>query len=338
MQLITDIKDIDRQAWSELVTCSDTATWFATPAAVDFYAAQKDIMQPFAIAVERSNTTLAGIATGYITREKSALKQYFTRRAIIVGGPMLVNNITDDELKTLLLGTIKYLKKKSIYIETRNFNSYEKHKKTFQLCGFDYLPHLNFHIDTSSLDIIEQNLGKSRKRDIRTSFRDGATIVENPTKEQVEQWYKILQHLYQTKVHTPLFPLSFFESLRLHKDGRLLLVAYEGRIIGGTACVMLQGKCLYEWFVCGQDGQQKTIFPSSVATYAAIQYSANNGVPRFDMMGAGTPDKEYGVREFKSKFGGKEVEYGRFIHICHPLLYAVGKVGVKILKSRKANR
>ena len=53
------------------------------------------------------------------------------------------------------------------------------------------------------------------------------------------------------------------------------------------------------------------------------------------MMGAGEPDKPYGVREFKARFGGKEVEYGRFLFIAHPWLYWFGNVGVKLLKKLK---
>jgi lipid II:glycine glycyltransferase (peptidoglycan interpeptide bridge formation enzyme) len=92
---------------------------------------------------------------------------------------------------------------------------------------------------------------------------------------------------------------------------------------------------LYEWFVCGLDGQFKNVFPSTVATWAAIEYAAKNGLIRFDMMGAGKPDEGYGVREFKSKFGGTLVEHGRFLHVLNPLLYAIGKKAVQILKKSK---
>ncbi len=50
------------------------------------------------------------------------------------------------------------------------------------------------------------------------------------------------------------------------------------------------------------------------------------------MMGAGKPQEDYGVRDFKSQFGGELVEYGRFIHVRNSLLYKIGKLGVKILK------
>ena len=57
-----------------------------------------------------------------------------------------------------------------------------------------------------------------------------------------------------------------------------------------------------------------------------------DGFSVFDMMGAGKPDEDYGVRDFKARFGGKLVEEGRFVHIAHPLLYKIGKWGVKLLK------
>ena len=89
----------------------------------------------------------------------------------------------------------------------------------------------------------------------------------------------------------------------------------------------------YEWFVCGQDGMYKHIYPSTMATYYAIKFASEKGLKYFDMMGAGAPgDGGYGVREFKMKFGGELVEYGRYKHICNPLLYKIGTLGVKLLK------
>lgn len=332
--IISTYKDIELDSWNILVQTSNTSTWFQSADAYNFYASLPELFKPFVYAIENSGL-LKGIMVGYITREKSALKQFFTRRAIVIGGPALADNITDEEL-VLLLNTAKSeLKHKAIYIETRNFNDYSKWRTVFEKCGFEYEEHLNFHIDTTSEEVVNANLGKSRKRDIRTSFRDGAIVAENPTLEQVKSYYEILLNLYKTKVKTPLFPFEFFQKLWEHKDGRFLLVELDGDIIGGTVCVEEQGKCLYEWFACGRDGESKSIFPSSVATYAGIKYAVGHGCARFDMMGAGTPAESYGVRDFKAKFGGKLVEHGRFCYVCKPLLYLIGKLGVKMLKKLK---
>lgn len=331
---ILSFQNVNRAEWSALVKASATGTWFQGPEAYDYYASMPDLFKPFAVGLEKEGQ-LRAICVGYVTVEKSALKQMLTRRAIIIGGPALADEATDEEVEALMKTVRKELNGVAIYVECRNFNDYSRWKDAFSATGFDYVPHLNFHVDTSSMEIVDANLGKSRKRDIRTSLRDGATIIEKPTLEQVREYYAILEHLYKTRVKTPLFPFSFFEKLWQHKDGRFILVALNNEIIGGTVCVEQEGKCLYEWFACGRDGEWKAIFPSTLATYSGIRYAAEHNCPRFDMMGAGKPDEAYGVRDFKAKFGGKEVEHGRFLCITKPLLYKIGVLGVTILKKLK---
>lgn len=326
--------EIDRTEWGRLVASSATGNWFQSPEAYEFYASQPELFKPFAFGVTNEER-LRGVCVGYVTVEKNALKQMLTRRAIVIGGPCLADDCADYELMELLRAVRKQLVGEAIYIECRNFSDYSLWKEVFENAGFSYEPHLNFHVDTSSVEVVEANLGKSRKRDIRTSLRDGATIIEKPTLEQVREYYAILEHLYKTRVKTPLFPFSFFEKLWQHKDGRFILVALNNEIIGGTVCVEQEGMCLYEWFACGRDGEWKTIFPSTLATYFGIRYAVEHSCPRFDMMGAGKPDEAYGVRDFKAKFGGKEVEHGRFLCITKPVLYQIGKLGVAILKMRK---
>lgn len=58
-----------------------------------------------------------------------------------------------------------------------------------------------------------------------------------------------------------------------------------------------------------------------MATYAAIEYGLKNHLKIFDFMGAGKPSEDYGVRDFKGKFGGELVEHGRFIKINNALLF-----------------
>ncbi len=341
MEILTDISQIDVQQWENLVAISPTASWFQTVEAYTFYCSLSEIFEPFVIAIKRSQKSgaksqdnLVGVVVGYVTKEKNPLKQYLTRRAIIIGGPLLAEDITADELRELLLAVRKYIGRKAIYIETRNFNDYSHWKDTFEVCGFVYKPHLNFHIDTSSVEAMEENLHKSRKRDIRVSIREGAEVVTNPTIEQVREYYTILEELYRTRVKTPLFPREFFEQLYVLPSSHFLLVGREGAIIGGTVCVGLSANTLYEWFACGKDGEIKNVYPSTVATYAGMRYAAELGFPRFDMMGAGKPEDAYGVRDFKARFGGELVEHGRYLCVCNKLLYNIGKLGVKILREK----
>lgn len=333
MTRILTYSDIDPAAWQSLVEQSPYATWFQTPEAYRFYASVHNEMTPFAFGIERDGE-LCAVVVGYVTIANSAIKQFFTRRAIIIGGPLIAEHATQSDIEQLLCVTASKLKSQAIYIETRNFNDYSKWKGAFEKCGFNYIPHLNFHIDTTSVELAQSNIGKHRWKYIRLSIRDGATMVENPTIEQVRECYELLAELYSTKVKTPLFSWDFFEKLFYQPNAKYLLVELNGKIIGGTVCVCLPNKAMYEWFVCGNDRYRKGIRPSSVATWYGMQYAAKNGYPLFDLMGAGRPDEPYGVRDFKAEFGGKLVEHGRFLCVRKPLFYWIGKLGVKILKRR----
>ena len=316
--------EIDRQQWRELVQTSETGTWFQSPETYDFFASMPELMEPFVYGLEKANQ-LCAVCVGYVTKERSKIKQYFTRRAIIIGGVVTGGNCAKDGI-VLLLNTIrKDLQRKSIYIETRNFNDFSPWKEAFEAAGFAYKPHLNFHVDPSA-----NNLSDNRKRQLKKS---DATVSEGVSEEDIREWYEVLAELYRTKVKTPLWPVEFF--LEAYRQGiaRFLLVKHAGRIIGGSMVVADQ-RTVYEWFECGLNAVYKEQYPSVMATYAGIQLAKKSGCTRYDMMGAGEPGVPYGVRDFKAEFGGRLVEHGRFLSICKPVLYKIGTIVVKILKNR----
>lgn len=328
---IIGVDEIQKDAWSDLVKSSPVATWFQTKEAYDFFSSLS-FLEAFAIGVETEGR-LKGVVVGYIQRDGGKVKQYLSRRAIIIGGPLLAEDVTDVELATLLRSLNESLRKKAIYLETRNFNDYGRWRRVFEDCGYRYEPHLNFHVGTESVEEAQARIGKHRWRYIRLSMRDGAQLVEHPTMDQLKKFYSLLTELYRTKVKKPLFPMEFFEKLYALESARFFLVEYEREIVGGSVCVCLKGKAMYEWMKCGDDQSHKNIRPSSVATWWGIKHAAENGCKVYDFMGAGKPNEPYGVRDFKAEFGGELLEYGRFIHVCSPLLYAIGRLGVKIMKS-----
>ena len=333
MAHILTYKQIDRQQWSELVQTSETGTWFQSPEAYDFFASLPELMQPFVYAVVKDEK-LCAVCVGYVTKEHNPIKQFFTRRAIIVGGPAIGNNCAKEDVGELLNHIRIDLEQKSIYIETRNFNNFSPWEEAFEVAGFTYNPHLNFHFDCTDREAMFARLSETRRRQIHKAQKNGVVIEEAQTEQEVVDWYAILLDLYRRKVKTPLFPLSFFLEFFRQKRGIYLLVKSEGKVIGGIMCPIKEEQCIYEWFVCGMDTQYKAFSPSVMATWAAMEYAHTHQLPRFDIMGAGEPGVPYGVRDFKAEFGGKLVEHGRFIHICKPSLYRLGTCVVKFLKRK----
>lgn len=220
---------IDRQQWSELVRTSETGTWFQSPEAYDFFASLPELMEPFVYGVERAGK-LCAVCVGYVTKEPNPIKQFFTRRAIIIGGVAVVANGAKEDIVILLNYVRKELKPKSIYIETRNFNDFSPWKEAFEDAGFVYKPHLNFHVDPAT-----NNLSDNRKRQLKKS---DAVVSEGVSELEIREWYEVLSELYRTKVKTPLWPIDFFLEAYRQGVGKFLLVKHEGKVIGGSMVVM----------------------------------------------------------------------------------------------------
>ena len=192
MRIVNNVNEINLQQWNTLLQESRTRSFFQSKECYILYASNPEFMEPFFYAVEDGGE-LKGIMVGYVQTDGGKVKRFLSRRAIINSGPMLANDISEETLSLLLTHCKKQLKGKAIYVECRNFEDYSSYKDVFEHCGFEYETHLNFHIDTTSENVVYQNLGKSRKRDIKTSFRDGAEIVENPTVEEIRDYYVILK-------------------------------------------------------------------------------------------------------------------------------------------------
>ena len=348
MRVLT-YKEIDREEWNALVKASATGTWFQTPEAYEFFASMPKLFKPFVVGVicdpAGAQTKLRGVCVGYVTVEKSAVKQWLTRRAIIIGGPCFADDCANEEV-SLLLSTLRQQLSTGanapIYIESRNFNDYSRWKDAFASAGFDYKAHLNFHVDCRDKEAMWERMSENRRRQVRKAQATVECLTNEGISElDVREWYEILRMLYRTKVKTPLWPVEFFLEAYRQGVGKFLLVKHEGKVIGGSMVVMSERVkelgnegTVYEWFECGLNADYKEQYPSVMATWAGIQYANGHGCARYDMMGAGVPGVPYGVRDFKSEFGGDMVEHGRFLCVCKPLLYKLGVLGVKILKRK----
>ena len=344
---IVTYKEINRDEWRKLVRESRTGTWFQSPEAYMLFASMPDLFRPFAIAVERVNEltnerALRGVCVGYVTRERNKWKHFFTRRAIINGGICCANDATNEEVMMLLTAVRKQLNSKTIYIETRNFEDYSPWREAFEAAGFSYKKHLNFHVDCTDEEAMWERLSENRRRQLKKS----AAISELAMSElEIREWYGILERLYRTKVKTPLWPVEFFLEAYRQGVGKFLLVKHEGKVIGGSMVVVKElgnervselGKgCVYEWFECGMNAEYKEQYPSVMATWAGMKLAHELGCARYDMMGAGEPGVPYGVRDFKSEFGGELVEQGRFLCVTQPILYKLGVFAVRLLKRIK---
>lgn len=271
-----------------------------------------------------------------VQREKG-IKSYFSSRAIIYGGPILMPGKT-EACKNLLMKVEKALRNKVIYIETRNLCDFSGFSHVFTSAGWHYTSYLNFriHLQGKSMDGLLAAMKYNRRREIKMSVKEGALYREANGMEEVRALYLILKELYDKRVGLPLPDLEYFENLFRSPIGKVFIVRHNDRIIGGSFCFYYEGKDIFTLYYCGLRDYNKKIFPTHLAVAAAMQFGIENGLNCLDLMGAGKPGEEYGVRNYKSEFGGELVEYGRYLKVCRPLLYRIGKTGVHLLKKMRS--
>lgn len=318
--------------WDDFVKSHPRGNSFQKSLFYEFYSKTSEFKPFYCVARDANSHKIIGGFLFAIQRKGKYAPDRYLRRSIIIGGPLLPTN-GEKILDGLLKVYNDFIKGKVIYSEIRNLHSWSHLSDVFLKNGFKYEAHLNYQIPLTNRDVVA-SFSKSRRRQIRKSIQNGAVVIENPDINQVKQFYQILSDLYQNRVNKPLPDWSFFKSFHevivKNNEGKYLLIHYDGRIVGGIMMPFFEQKMVYEWYVAGLDKVYKEAYPSVLATWAGIEFAMANGYTGFDFMGAGSPSHPYGVREFKSKFGGRLLNYGRFTNSHFKIFHFISKIFLKL--------
>jgi len=329
------INDIARKEWVHFVNEHPKGTIFQHPEMFSLFEESRRF-QPLILGVGEDNE-IFGLLLGAFIYEKNGLGKQLSSRFVVYGGPLLAGGESQQTecLNMLLEELIRKTHNKTLFLQLRNLFSQDFLLPVYQNHGFSLLNRLNYVVSVGEKEEVLQKMSESRRRQIRKASENGSSIAEPDNIDQVRDLYTILHKLYRHKIRKPLPDISFFENFyHESKKGRLgiiRLVKYQNKIIGGLIAPVFDKKCIYEWYVCGQDKEYKDQHPSVMATWAGIEYAIENDIQAFDFMGVGVPDKDYGVREFKARFGGELVNYGRLTRINNKFLYGIAEFGYNIL-------
>ncbi|MFO7998513.1 MAG: hypothetical protein R6U86_05955 [Bacteroidales bacterium] len=137
-------------------------------------------------------------------------------RTLVYGGPLLAEGTRlqkETTLKSLLHALNLQVSGNSLFTQFRNFFDLTDQRILFKDYGYHWQDKLNLLVDTSSEDTAWKGLSATRRRQVNKSLRNGAQIVDHPTKAQIDEFYNILQKLYTRKVRKPLPSREFFHAL-----------------------------------------------------------------------------------------------------------------------------
>jgi lipid II:glycine glycyltransferase (peptidoglycan interpeptide bridge formation enzyme) len=287
------------------------------------------------VIIAEDDNNLKGIILIQIQNYFSSLLKSFSSRAVISGGPLF--NYEENVLSVLLSEYIRMFKRKVVYTQIRNLFNVESFNHIFEKYSFKRQDHLNYIIDLNDkIDIIWKNVYAKRKNEIRRGMKEGISVKEISYESELLNAYAILELIYK-KAKLPLPKYDYFYKARDIMDGDIIFRVFggyfENKLIGVMFLLCFNGR-VYNWYAASNPDYYK-IYPNDVITWEVIIWALENGFKIFDFGGAGNPDQEYGVRDFKKKFGGTEVNYGRYECIHNPIIMKLSEHGFKLWQKLK---
>lgn len=327
------VKHLDHDVWKEFVENNPQGNIFHTPEMYDVFSRTKGHFPSLWAAVE-GERVLALMLPVDVTLY-SWLRR-FTSRSIIYGGVLCDPSLEGYEaLSHLLAQYKKETRNRNLFTEVRNISDTSEFQSTFQNNTFIYEEHLNYLINLSRTpqEIFQGFHKRMRKQISRGLRKDLLTIETVREKNQLEVCYDLLERTYQ-RANVPLAHRSLFESafdVLYSKEMVKFFNAYVDGIPVSTSVELFYKDVIYGWYG-GMDRTYTTYTPNELLMWHILGWGAENNYRVYDFGGAGKPDEDYGVRDFKAKFGGDLVNFGRNVWISHPNIFHISKAGYEIYR------
>jgi len=318
--------------WSDFVHNHPDGNIFQTPEMYEVYKKTKNY-EPIIVCIRDNNKNINGILLAVIQKEGSGFIGKLTSRSIIWGGPLIKDNdplVLDKILKKYN----KIVNSKVIFTQFRNIKDLTHFKPIFKKNGYKFEDHLDIinNLELSENELWE-NLSRDRKKSIKLALKSLVIKDISNDKKMILESYKVIKTVYE-RIKLPIPHISLFYNIYdiLNKKKYLkTFAAFHCDKLVGVRMVLCYKNLIYDWYAGSNDSYLK-YRPNDILPWMIIKWGKENGFKRFDFGGAGKPNKPYGVREYKIKFGGEVVNYGRFIKIHNFILFLIGILGLKIYK------
>ena len=253
----------------------------------------------------------------------------FTTRAISYGSVLY----TKDEdgligLDTLLREYIRKTNFSILFTELRHLTDKQDIQDILLANKFCFEDNVNYLIDLNrSKEEIFQDIGPRTRKALRKAWnKNQVKIVQVTERRQISLIYRLLEMTYK-RAGIPLADISLFEAaydILFPKGMIMFTIAKVNDEPASVSVDLMYKKTIYGWFG-GTDRKYTPYITNELITWYLFEWGATHGYHIYDFGGAGNPGEDYGVRTFKSKFGGALVNYGRNCCIHNPSLFKLSK-------------
>ena len=332
--MLTVVRDWPIDTWRRFVDQHPAGNIFHTPEIFQVFAKTKGY-KPELWAAAQNGHLLALFLPVKVTLMNGLLRRLTTRS--VVFGSVLCGPSPEGQnaLDQVLQAYIQALPKDSMFTELRNLSDQSALKPVLHRHGFAYESHLNYLI---RLDRTEEELfrsiGSRTRKNIRHGLNQGrVTLEEIRERKQIAICYELLCRTYRA-ARVPLADISLFRNAfdLLYPKGmvKFTLARLDQRPTA-VSVELFYKDTIYGWY--GGVNRDSARYPvHELLMWHVFKRGSQDGYHLYDFGGAGRPHEEYGVRDFKAKFGGELVCYGRNICIHSPRLLWISEKGYKLLR------
>jgi len=333
-RILSNAADIDREQWEKFVLNHPQGNIFQTPQMYSVYDMTNNF-QPVVVACFE-NGSMAGVLLALIQREFKGIIGKLSARSIIWGGPLARDN--DINILAALMNEYnRTIKKQALYSQIRNIFPMDWAKEALEKNGYKNEDHLDILIELDKpVEMLWREIHPTRRKQIDRGYRRGIdfNFIQKPDGAILSECYELIAIVYnKIKLPFPNKDLFLNSYLNLNERIGLFILKYHDKIVG-CRFVLLYKKLIYDWYA-GSDDEYLDKYPNDILPWEVIKWGANKGYSIFDFGGAGKPGVPYGVRDYKLKFGGKVVNYGRMQKIHNSLLYFAAVCGFWFWKLMK---
>ncbi|MBQ8501893.1 MAG: GNAT family N-acetyltransferase [Bacteroides sp.] len=197
----------------------------------------------------------------------------------------------------------------SFLIEFRNLENAQFGYKAFKDNRYFAINWLRVHNSLHSRETVEERFSPSRIRQVKRGLKNGAEVREAHTGEEIQAFAQMLHRNYSSKIRrhfpSPIFFQHLENELMLQQRGKIFIVTYKGKIIGGSACIY-SNDTAYLWFSGGLRKSYALQYPGILAVWKALDDAKQQNYHHLEFMDVGLPFRHHGYREFVLRFGGKQ--------------------------------
>lgn len=333
MAQVQIVESLPCDKWNQFVDTSVAGNIFHTPMMMDVFRETVNY-EPFLFSVVNEYSKKIE-SLFLVTRIKifAGILSKFITRMISYGG--IIHSINENYgLLKLFEFYDQLIQNKCLFTEIRNMHSTESFKPDIIAAGYKYEEYLNYIVDIKrDVQSIFRSFSESRRRNIRALEKMGVYVEEVAAMKDVETVYEILDQTY-SRVQVPLADISLFESLMKHlfkkNMTKFFLAKLKDQVLAALV-TLLYKDVIYTWYH-GSVSEFYKISPESLLIWHIMKWGALNGYKSLDFGGAGRPNENYGVRDFKARFKGECVNYGRYIKVYSPVRLKLSKLGYQLYR------